>query len=465
MLSFMDDLFIQKKHGPVALVNSFFEAGNNEIDILCMGNSHMNRGIDPIMLEAQTGLRTEMLVGGGLEIAHIYYNLRKALETQQPKIVIIETYPLSMRNSINNKANNNIAQTIFGYKTMMKYGAFTYRGMAVGKRGGDIFDRFSIFPFHEDWTEPEKFYRYLESRKQYTSGKEFQQIQRKSPFIPQAQVDVFKTKQFDGEDISLIAQEERYLKKILELSAERNFQIIFLTVPVYEAYYMQVKDGVDRLKTQLTQLAEGYKNVRFFDYNEALGGVDISYLINERTIGKSQHLNYKGILNTTNAMASYITDNYEFDKNLERSSRNSPESFFYSGDFPSEISVDGAILSINNRAAHGEASSDTINLKKGVKKVMIKGWMASPKSSDTISMRRLVLYKDDGFTFISEGEVLPWKNPKIAAAFGNNKQANGYTFNLDRRLLEPGMYQIFHLIETAEGKFGIQKMSATLRID
>ncbi|NND62751.1 MAG: hypothetical protein HKN48_06110 [Flavobacteriaceae bacterium] len=465
MLSLLDDVFIYKKTGPVALVNSFYEAAKNEIDILCLGNSHMNRGIDPILLEAKTGLRTEMLVGGGLEIAHIYYNLRNALETQRPKLVIIETYPLSMRNSINNKANNEITQTLFGYKTMMKYGAFTYRGMAVGKRGGDIFDRFSIFPFHEEWAEPDKFYLYLEKKKEYNSGLEFQQIQRKSPFIPQAQIDVFNTKKFDGEDIHLIPQEKRYLRKILDLSREFNFQLMIFTVPVYDAYYKQTKEGMMLMKKQIEELTKDYGNTSYFDYNDLLGGVDDSYLINERVIGKSQHLNYKGILQTTDAVASFIKEQYSFGNETNTSNRNTVESFVFSGNHNSGPSLIGDVISINGKSVYGSNQFDTITLKKWVKKVNIKGWFTSENEKDTLKSKKIILRKDDRFVFISEAEVKPWRNPLIDKLFGAEKRKFGYTFNLDKRMLLPGEYEVFHLIENSEGAFGIQKMKPLLRID
>lgn len=465
MLSLLDDVFIHKKIGQVALVNSFYAASENEIDILCLGNSHMDRGIDPILLEAKTGLRTEMLVGGGLEIAHIYYNLRKALETQRPKLVIVETYPLSMRNSINNKANNEITQTLFGYKTMMKYGAFTYKGMAVGKRGGDIFDRFSIFPFHEEWAEPEKFNQYLEKRKEYNSGEKFQEIQRKSPFIPQARIDEFKTKIFDGQDIYLVPQEKRYLQKILNLSKEFGFQLMFFTTPIYDLYYEQIKEGTMLMKDQINELTNDYDNTHYFDYNDILGGVDDTYLINERVIGKSQHLNYKGILQTTIAVSSYIKDNYSFVNMNNPSCRNTIESFVHTENNNSGPKLQGDIMSINNKPVHGIHKSDTITLYKWVKNVNIKGWFTSENVKDTLRSKKLVLKKDSYFVFISEKEVKPWKNAQIGKFYGEDKRKFGYTFNLDKRLLLPGEYELYHVIETSKGKFGMQKMTPMLRVE
>ena len=160
------------------VANAFFAADDRSVDVLCLGNSHLNRGIDPLIVEAKTGLRTEMIIGGGLEIAQIYYNLLATLQTQSPDWVIIETYPLIMRNSINNKANNELALKMFGPGILTKYGSFSYKGLALGKKGGDLYDRFSIFSFHDDWTEPQEFAKFLEGRDQIGGAMEFQELQR-----------------------------------------------------------------------------------------------------------------------------------------------------------------------------------------------------------------------------------------------------------------------------------------------
>ena len=71
------------------------------IDIVVLGNSHVNTGVEPFSLSCALNCTAFDMAPSGIMIADAYYCLKELLTRTTPKLVVVETY--LMRGIENNK--------------------------------------------------------------------------------------------------------------------------------------------------------------------------------------------------------------------------------------------------------------------------------------------------------------------------------------------------------------------------
>lgn len=464
ILFISDSLFLYRKTGMIGGINSFNQAPEQTVDVLLLGNSHMAWGIDPILVEAKTGLRTEAIVGAGLEIAQVYYNALESIKTQQPAVVVVETYPLLMRNSINDKIHSEWMLNVLGTAPLLNYNAFTYHNFALERRGGDLYDKFYIFRYHDDWTDLESLVDGLKSKPESGVKSDLQRMQKSSYFIPENQLTDFRNKQFPYDDMYLNEQEKRFIDKLIALSVSEDFKLIFFTVPVLDEYYQQTKQGFDRVNSELAELISEAPGVTHFDYNGVVGGLDYTYLKNEWGITHSQHLNYKGVTKASNALGDYVLGLVGDHEGRKTTEITRELVVYHPEKFEDEL-LAGELTRIQFHRSFGLKNTDTIQIPNRIRNILVEGWMYKTDIPNSTSEKIVALKKDSNFIFISTTEVSDRDTPDLVKKFSAAYAGSGYTFKVDRRNLEPGVYQIYHILKTASGDFYMSDMKKWIQID
>lgn len=448
----------------LGVINSFKDAPNGTVDIVLFGNSHMAWGVDPIIIEAKTGLKTEVIVGAGLEIAQVYYNLLKTLETQAPKYVVVETYPLIMRNSINDKIHSDFMLKVLGRKPLLHYNSFTYRNFAVERRGGDIYDKFYVFRYRDIWTDHKALIDNWGASLKDRTKTDLQHMQRSGYFIPEEQALDFQKKSFLSDDMFLNEQERYFVGKLIDLSKEKNFELIFFKVPVYDKYLQKTKPGFERINFELTELINPEKNVRYFDYNLQIKGLDHTYLRNEWGITHSQHLNYKGVITASNALSDEILDTTSLNKDLDGLFR-SPELAAYNYAQFNERSMLGELTRIQFHRSLALKRTDTVAIPVNIRKIVLEGWMQEPKILSTTSEKIVALKKNSDFIYLARKEISENVLDTLKNQTDRDLSSNRYRCEIDRRYLEPGVYRIYHILKSDPGQLSIMDMKKWIQIE
>src|SRR5690554_3479302 len=82
-------LFTESK---LSVWNEFYNQEKNTVDILILGNSHANSGLDLDIIDAKIGGKSVSLATRGQNIYQSYYVALEAYNYQTPEILIIENF-------------------------------------------------------------------------------------------------------------------------------------------------------------------------------------------------------------------------------------------------------------------------------------------------------------------------------------------------------------------------------------
>ncbi len=459
-----DLLFYHNKSGLIGMVNDFYEAKEGSVDILLVGNSHMGLGVDPYILEARTRMKTEALSGAGTDIYQIYHNISEALKTQSPKLVILETYPMIMHNSSSFGVSSDAVLKVVDNKAFDEYSAYTYRDIMIEDRGEDFYQKFYLFRYKNRLLDPKSFIDDLKYSTNESNKRDLQLMQRKNSFITKAQVEKFKEKRYPGNEIYLDKKEHFFVDKLIALSEKHDFDLLFFTVPVYDSYYKLVEHSFERFHKQLSEHISGHGSVHFFDYNRYLKGLNETYLINEGEIRKSQHLNYKGIIKTSNALSEFILENYNHQPSSLSLDR-TPEYLSYNSIEAAEGSMEGAISRLIYKKSYREGRKDTVRVPSEFRFVRIEGWMKHTNAPSEQSEKVIALAKDDNFVFVTINELENRTDSILIQQKGADYRFAAYSCTINKIFFEPGAYEVLHIVSSETGKSYMQRMNNWLLIE
>ena len=64
----------------------------NKIDVLFLGSSHVHCNVNTQLLWDEYGMAAYLMTGAEQPIWNSYYNLKEALKTQKPKLVVLDMF-------------------------------------------------------------------------------------------------------------------------------------------------------------------------------------------------------------------------------------------------------------------------------------------------------------------------------------------------------------------------------------
>lgn len=288
--------------------NSFAKYKNyraqENVDILILGSSHSDNGIDPGQLRdaiAQSGYQIDAFNYSiyGMRMEQMYFFMREILKTQSPSLIVIDTYSF----------------------------------LPVAEEHREILARraFDVFPFSRNKLEairyliPEDRWSYYvplikyHSRWKELTGKDFRMLYDESTWQNAGKTvntftqsmeeidDYFET------DTSLItgmqpitASEKECFENLLALAEEKGIRILLTTVPFKEQLGMNSLQLIEINNYLRHEYVEG-GDIGLLDMNLLWDELDFGYgdLVDEG------HCNARGAAKVTALLAEYIMDNYD----------------------------------------------------------------------------------------------------------------------------------------------------------
>lgn len=289
---------LRKKAGAGSdMIHGFYEIEENTLDVICIGSSHAYSSFQPNFLWEEYGLTSYVLGSQRQTVATSYYLLLEALQHQQPKVVILETYYMYYTKKYSTEAALRNATD----------------GMRLGtvklQMIDDILSEFSLedklswyLPFllyHGRWTELKD---YDFNKNLYLKGgiQSYKIKAQEEPELPDTATELSETV-------------TEYLDKIIGLCEEKSIPLVMYAAP----YGVEDGDEETFAKRQGVSITlETYleeENVPFFWYQkENEIGIDFSTDLRD-----SGHLNSYGAEKVTKALGAYMTENYDLTDHRE----------------------------------------------------------------------------------------------------------------------------------------------------
>lgn len=184
--------------------NSLYEAEKPK-NLVFIGNSHLNKGLDNFIVDAKTGSESIKLVGAGLNIAQIYYNFLEVLEYQLPELIVIETWCLySPGNNHNNPIDDN--GKLVGYNKYAfenkRIGPIKFEETQLSVDKKDIaFHLFNTFRYHDRWTDLKGFSFFLNDGFRAPAEEVLQEWVKTGGVLTPSKAEQYAHTQFDSSGI------------------------------------------------------------------------------------------------------------------------------------------------------------------------------------------------------------------------------------------------------------------------
>ena len=271
MLAISDDKLVQKSNKSRYLIQ---REEANTIDVLITGDSLSYSTFSPMELWHNQGISAYVSGQPGQNIVQTYTFLQKALKTQSPKLVILETD--TMFNGMNNDK-----------VTPIKFAATEW-----------VYDHLSILRNHDMWktliagkSYPQDNYKGFSFRcklSPYTGGDYMQATEDVAP-LPE----VVTT----------------YMDKINQLCQENGAELMLISSPSPKNFNYSRHNAIAQYAAK--------KGYRYLDLNLQLNELGIDWSAD--SLDGGDHLNFRGAIKASDYLASYLAENYTLTDHREDS--------------------------------------------------------------------------------------------------------------------------------------------------
>lgn len=287
-------LYLPPSSGEIQMMNATL--GENRLDVLCVGSSHVQCGINPVQLYRDYGIAAYDLAAGSQAPWQSYYYIREACKTQNPKMIIYDTY---MVGSI---GDSSIAYE--DYQTVWNLLEFPFSINKIRALHDSTADSklgiLLVFPYTYD-----KAYEEGYTYPGLTIDKSPVWLRSMMGYTRYDTVDPYK----DAMDVNEIAEmapldekNEKYLKLIIEYCRDNRIDLVLTNTP-----WPCIKAEDQKRFNSVQAIADDY-GVPFLNGCILYDEMGIDYMTD--VFGGGGHLNHSGVTKYTDWMGKYLTDNY-----------------------------------------------------------------------------------------------------------------------------------------------------------
>lgn len=243
----------------------------NTIDVLLVGGSRIAVGVDPSVLWKNYGIASYTLWGTGQPLWNSYFNLKEALKTQNPKLVILDVFDLT-QNFQYDDCNGQIKNTLG-----MRFSLNKIMDVIDSVPEGSRMDFILGFPvYHINYKGFETF-----------GGK---------PDLTDKYVYISN----NAESVELPKKQEKYLKEIIELLKGKNIPLLIIAFPPYYTNEEQI------IYSKVGEIASR-DNIPFINFNLLYNEIGFD---NSTDLADRLHCNCSGKKKITKYLEKYLRVNY-----------------------------------------------------------------------------------------------------------------------------------------------------------
>ena len=235
----------------------------NSIDLLILGDSLSYTALSPMQMWRDYGITS--FIGGqsGQKIHETYYMLKTALETQSPKLVVIETDVLLHSRTGLGRIREKIEEKLSFY--------------------------FPVFRYHNIW-------------KPLLMGTEYAEESYKG-FMLRDTIQAYKKGEYmkeTADKVTLSPVVTEYMDKIINLCSENDIQILLVSTPSPVNYNFKKYNALKEYAKE--------NNLKYLHMNLKVKKLGINW--ESDTLDKGDHLNLLGAQKITGYFGDYLKSRY-----------------------------------------------------------------------------------------------------------------------------------------------------------
>lgn len=268
-------------------VDAFHSLPENTVEVILYGSSHAFRGVNAMQLYQGHGIGSYNYSWHWQKLNTVTLFLKDSLQTQTPKVVLIETFYC-------NKVLSDIDMNAEIYYSRYIHNKDAQRAY-IQQCFGDKWTRYAAYyvpliAFHDNWSSLS-----VKSFRPLSSGKN---LVNSMGFSHSSYIDPISTPYPDFPQEELSADATAELDKIVDICREKDIEIIFYTVP-YQGEYCYSNAMAEYAKSK------GYPYLDLFQYIDEIG------LDGATDFSDPTHLNTSGATKVADFLGAYITEHYD----------------------------------------------------------------------------------------------------------------------------------------------------------
>ena len=170
-------------------------------------------------------------------------------------------------------------------------------------------------------------------------------------------------------------------------------------------------------------------------------------------VSENQHLNYKGMIKTSNLLADFINKEYNLKPNSLFINDDTVEKLIYNSKKTArDTSYLGNVETVNGKNYYDLENKELITISLAERRVKLEGWMFKKGVNLKRGSKIIALKKGDDFVYVSGKDLVDNSNQ------GKSFEKSGYSINISKYMLEKGRYKIFHIIKSHDNELYVQDM-------
>ncbi|MBR5515167.1 MAG: hypothetical protein IKU52_03070 [Clostridia bacterium] len=264
--------------------NMYVEEPENTIDVMFVGSSLAYCDIIPAIIYDQTGLTSYIIGAPNMNSGISYYYLKQALETQTPKLIMLEATTFCFPETSEKDSKINIGFMPWSLNRI----AATFKVAAPKERLGLLFPLYNYHSRWGDYSFNAVFSPRADSITDIWAGYTFIDVTTKQEAVKERKYDT------KGKDFK---ENMKYLEKIIKLCDDKGIELELFIVPSCNYVSEETTELIRKNagNTKLTRFNDNFEDLNF----------DL-----EKNFRDPLHLNFSGAEIFTRTMAEHITDNY-----------------------------------------------------------------------------------------------------------------------------------------------------------
>lgn len=294
--SYLNSLFIIKTSYHSSYYQGLYSDIGDKYDVVLLGSSHMLGGISPNLLWHDYGMTSFNYASAGQPIDITYYLLKELLKQQKYPIVVVDLYYLG---------------------STQKYGKDSYISNVLDNMKlseNKIEAIMACTPENQRASYVFPFTKYLNRWKVLTKA-DFKEDKLSDYFEKGFYVGQEKYGKENKADVfikgveELPAKSEEYLYKIINLSKDKGFKLVFINAPHDYTSTLGNPNWHQATGEMFNKVEEICKtnNVEFINYNKKLDEIGFDF---KSDMYNNGHLNLLGSNKVTNHLAGFLKGKY-----------------------------------------------------------------------------------------------------------------------------------------------------------
>lgn len=292
-------VFINKTAGGSGYnYRKWFYASEDNYDVIFVGASKTRLGISPMELWNSYGITSYLYSQGGAAIINSYWSIESILKETKPQIIIVGLDTLG--GDYFKEANTHSLIDAMPIGNAAKYEAML--DMAPTEKWCDYL--FPLAYYHERWQELT-----IEDFKKlslpYNNGGQLFKVnaQKNSDYLERIPIVP------ESESTDLIALDEEYIEKIINLCQKESVELILCYFPWYTYEEKDHGEEYQKMANTVNILAEQY-GITYVNFMHLLDDLNWNF---RTDMNDRKHSNISGTLKLTMWMGDYLTQNYLFE--------------------------------------------------------------------------------------------------------------------------------------------------------